>query len=113
MFPDCEVPRPPSYGVYIFALQEHLLMLVIDFISRNKFLIDKLLNKAIGIINSAMHFHRRHYELIEKYNVSLKKLLQRGMSYSIFYGDFVYKCKANIGKLNFSDLFENWFTSRI
>ena len=56
-FLDGDVPRRPSYGVYISQLipfaraSSH----VNDFNNRNKFLTAKLL-KQIGIINSAKHF---------------------------------------------------------
>ena len=42
--------------------------------------------------------------MIEKYNVSLKKLMQQGICNPEFYGDFVYKFKKIIGNPNFSDL---------
>ena len=47
-----------------------------------------------------------HFELIEKYHVSLKKLLKQGISNPEFYGDLVYKFKKIIGNPNFSDLFK-------
>ena len=47
-------------------------------------------------------FYRRHFQLIEKY-VSLKTLLQQGISNPEFYGDLVYKFKKIIGNPNFSD----------
>ena len=34
-------------------------------------------------------FNRRHFELIEKYNVNLKELLLQGISNPEFYGDLV------------------------
>ena len=52
-------------------------------------------------------FDRRHFELIEKYHVSLKKLMQQGICNPEFYGDFVYKFKKIIGNPNFSDLFKH------
>ena len=58
---------------------------------------------AIGIINSAKHFPR-YFELIEKYHVSLKKLMQQGICNPEFYGDLVYKFKKIIGNPNFSNL---------
>ena len=67
-FLDGDVPQRPSYGVYISQLirfaraSSH----VTDFNNRNKFLTAKL-RKAFS------KFHRRHFELIEKYHVSLKK----------------------------------------
>ena len=57
-FLDGDVPRRPSYGVYIFQIicfvraSSH----VTDFNTRNKFLTDNFLSKAIGIINSTKHF---------------------------------------------------------
>ena len=58
-FLDGDVPRRPSYGVYISQLirfaraSSH----VIDFNNRNNFLsVPKSLSKAIGIINSTKHF---------------------------------------------------------
>ena len=36
-------------------------------------------------------FYRRHYEMISKYNVGLKTLLNEGLSEPEFYGDLVYK----------------------
>ena len=48
----------------------------------------------------------RHSELIVKYNVGLKTLLQQGISEPIFYGDLIYKFKRIVGKPNFSDQFK-------
>ena len=53
-------------------------------------------NRAIGIINfekTFSKFYRRHYELISKYNVGLKMLLNMSLSKTEFYGDLVYKFK--------------------
>ena len=49
-------------------------------------------------------FYRRHYELISKFNVGLKSLLQ-GLSEPEFYGDVVYKIKKIRGMTDFSDQF--------
>ena len=51
-------------------------------------------------------FYYRHSELIVKYNIGLKTLLQQGISEPIFYGDLVYKLKRIVGKPNFSDQFK-------
>ena len=59
------------------------------------------LGKATVIINFAK-FYRRHSGLVEKYNVSLKKLLQQGISEPELYGDLVYRI---VGKSNFSEQF--------
>ena len=47
-----------------------------------------------------------HSELIVKYNIGFKTLLQQGISEPIFYGDLVYKFKQTVGKPNFSDQFK-------
>ena len=51
-------------------------------------------------------FYHRHSELIVKYNIGLKTLLQQGISEPIFYGDLVYKFKGIVGKPYFSDQFK-------
>ena len=110
-FLDCDVPRCPSYGVYIsqrirFArASSH----VDDFNNRNKFLTAKLLKQGYRyhkLCNAFSKFYRRYFELIEKYHVCLKKLLQQGISNPEFFGDLVYKFKKIIGNPNFSDLFK-------
>ena len=42
---------------------------------------------------------------LEKYSVSLKTLLQQGISEPEFYGDLVYRFRKIIGKSNFSEQF--------
>ena len=51
-------------------------------------------------------FYHRHSELIGKYNIGLKTLLQQGISEPIFYDDLVYKFKRIVGKPYFSDQFK-------
>ena len=52
------------------------------------------------------YHYSRHSELIVKYNIGLKTLLQQGISEPIFYGDLVYKFKRIVGKPNLSDQFK-------
>ena len=47
--------------------------------------------------------YHRHSDLIVKHNISLKTLLQQGISEPIFYGDLVHKVKRIVRKPNFSD----------
>ena len=47
-------------------------------------------------------FYRRHSALLEKYSVSLKTLLQQGISEP---GDLVYRFRKIVGKSNFSEQF--------
>ena len=76
--------------------------------NRNRFLTAKLLKQGYRyhqLRKAISKFYRRHFELIEKYHVSLKKLMQQGISNPEFYGDLTYKFKKIIGNPNFSDLF--------
>ena len=111
-FLDGDVPQRPPYGVYISQLicfaraSSH----VTDFNNRNNFLTAKLLKQGYRyhkLRKAFSKFYRRHFELIEKYHVSLKKnLMQQGICNSEFYGDLVYKFKKIIGNPNFSNLFK-------
>ena len=82
---------------------------VVNFNNRNLFLTAKLLKQGYGYHKSRKafsKFYNRHSELIVKYNIGLKTLLQQGISEPIFYGDLVYKFKRIVGKSNFSDQFK-------
>ena len=109
-FLDRDVPRSPSYGVYISQLIRfaRVCFNVDDFNNRNLFLTAKLLKQGYRYLKIEKHFlnSTRHSELIVKYNIGLKTLLQQGISEPIFYGDLVYKFKRIVGKPNFSDQFK-------
>ena len=65
---------------------------VINFNNRNKFLTAKLLMQGyryLKLCKAFSKFYRRHFELIEKYHVSLKKLMQQGICNPEFYGDLI------------------------
>ena len=64
-------------------------------------LLPNFLGRAIVILNFVRCFHSA---LLEKYSVSLKTLLQQGISEPEFYGDLVYRLKI-VGKSNFSEQF--------
>ena len=84
-------------------------MHVTDFNNRNKFLTAKLFKQGYWyhkLRKAFSKFYHRHFELIEKYHVSLKKLMQLGICSPEFYGDLVYKFKTIIGNPNFSNLFK-------
>ena len=100
-FLDGDVPRSTSYGVYISQLirfarvRSHMA----DFNARNKSLTAELLQQGYQyykLRKSFSKFHRRHYELVSKFNVGLKPLLHQGLSEPEFYGDLVYKCKQKM-----------------
>ena len=56
-------------------------------------------------------FYRRHSALVEKCSVSLKTLLQQGISEPEFYGNLVYRFRKIVGKSNFSDQFRKLINS--
>ena len=71
-------------------------------------LLSNFLGRAIVILKlrkAFSKFYRRHSGLLEKYSVSLKILLQQGISEPEFYGDLVYRFRKIIGKSNFSEQF--------
>ena len=88
------VPRSPSYGVYISQLIRFARVCsnVDDCNNRNLYITAKLLKQCYRdhIIRKTFSiFYHRHSELIVKYNIGLKTLLQQGISEPIFYGDLV------------------------
>ena len=77
---DGDIPRRPSYGVYISQLIRfsRVCSHVDDFNTRNKCLTAKLLKQGYRchkLRKAFSKFYRRHYELISKFNVGLKSLL--------------------------------------
>ena len=76
-FLDGEVPRSPSYGVYISQLIRcaRVCYNVDDFNHRNLFLTAKLLKQGYRyhkIGKAFSKFYHRHSELIVKYNIGFK-----------------------------------------
>ena len=79
-----------------------------DFNYRNKALTAELLRQGylyLKLRKAFSKFYRRHSALLEKYSVSLKTLLQQGISEPEFYGDLVYIFRKIVGKSNFSEQF--------
>ena len=78
---------------------------VSDFNCRNKALTGKLLKQGYCYYKrrkSFSIFYRRHSGLVERYNVSLMKLLQQSMpSEPEFYGDLAYRFSKKCGKIKF------------
>ena len=107
-FLDGDVPRSPSYGVYISQLIRFARVCsnVDDFNTRNLLLTAELLKQGYRyhkIRKAFSKFYHIHSELLVKYNFGLKTILQQGISETMFYGDLVYKFKIIVGKPNFSD----------
>ena len=91
-FLDKDVPRSPSYGVYIFQLicLDRVCSNVDYFNNRNLFLTAKLLKQGYRyhkIRKAFSKFYHRHSEFIVKFYIGLKTLPQQGISEPIFYGD--------------------------
>ena len=79
-----------------------------NFNCRNKALTAKILRQGyryFKLRKAFPKFYRRHSALVEKYSVSLKTLLQKGISEPEFYGDLVYRFRKIVGKSNFSEQF--------
>ena len=92
---DGDVPRRASYGVYISQLIQFARVSshVSDFSTRNKLLTAKLLNQSYRyhkIHKAFSKFYRRHFDLVSKFNVGRKSLLQQALSETEFCGDLVY-----------------------
>ena len=109
-FFDGDVPRRPSYRVFISQLIRFARVCshVYDFNTRNKCLTAKLLKQGYRyhmLRKAFSKFYRRHYELISKFSVGLKSLLHQGLSEPEFYGDLVYKFKKIRGMTDFPDQF--------
>ena len=99
---------PMEYiSLSLSVLLECVLMLMTS--TTETFLTAKLLKQGYRyhkIRKAFSKFYHRHSELIVKYNIGLKTLLQQGISEPIVYGDLVYKFKRIVGKPNFSDQFK-------
>ena len=111
-FLDGDVPGWPSYDVYISQLlcSAREPSQVTYFNNHSKFLKAKLLKQGYRyhkLCKAFSKFYCGHFELIEKYHVSLqKKLMQQGICNPEFYGDLVYKFKKLVGNPMFYDLFK-------
>ena len=73
-----------------------------DFNNRNLFLTAKLLKQGYKyhkIRKAFSKFYHRHSELIVRYNIGLKSLLQQGISEPIFYGNLGYEFKRIVRKI--------------
>ena len=89
-----------SVSIRCFLLSLHLCFII----GRNKALIAKLLRQGyryFKLRKALSKFFSRHSALVKKYSVSLKTLLQQGISEPEFHGDL----EKNVGKSKFSEQF--------
>ena len=103
-------PGTPHMGyTYLNLLDSpELLQILVTLTAVIKPLLPNFLGRAIVILNFLRRFRNsywRHSTLVEKYNVSLKTLLQQVISEPEFYGDLVYRFRKIVGKSNFSEQF--------
>ena len=100
-------PGVPHMGyTYLNLLDSSELLQIFNY--RNKALTAKLLRQGyryFKLRKAFSKFYCRHSALLEKYSVSLKTLLQQGISEPEFYGDLVYRFKTIVGKSRFSEQF--------
>ena len=102
-----DVPRLPSYGIYISQLVifARCFTIVLDFHSSNLQIPSKLLTK--GYRNHKLRktfgkFFRLYSELLSKFgDISFQEYLSKGISNPVFYGDLVYKLRRIKDKPNF------------
>ena len=83
-------PGIPHMGYTYLNLLVRASSYLNDFNYRNKALTVKLLRQGyryFKLRKAFSKFYRRHSALLEKYSVSLKTLLQQGISEPEFYGD--------------------------
>ena len=109
-FLDDDVPRRTSY---LNLLDSPKLLQILVTNCRNKALTAKLRRKGyryFKLRKAFSKFSRRHCALVEKYNVNLKTLLQKGISEPEFYGDLVYRFRKMWENLSFGSYSENYVT---
>ena len=100
-----------GYTYVLLDSRELLQILVTN--CRNKALTAKLLRQGYPSFKprkAFSKFYRRHSALVEKYSVSLKTLLQQGISEPEFYDDLVYGFRKIVENLNFRSNSENFLT---
>ena len=101
-----DVPRLPSYGIYISQLVRfaRCCTSVFDLHSKNLQITSKLstqgyryhkLRKTFG------KFFRSYSELLSKGAISFQDYVSQGITHPVFYGDLVYKFRRVKGEANF------------
>ena len=101
-------PGVPHMGYTYLNLLEspELLQILVTLTAVIKPLLPNFLGRAIFKLRKVFSkFYRRHSALVEKYNVSLKTLLQQGISEPEFYGDLLYRFRKIVGKLTVLEQF--------
>ena len=106
------LPGVPHMGyTYLNLLDSpELLQILVTLTTVIKPVLPKLLRQGyryFKLRKAFSKFYRRHSVLVEKYSVSLKTILQQGISEPECYGDLVYRFRKIVG--NFSEQFRKIF----
>ena len=94
-----DVPRLPSYGIYISQLVRfaRCCTSVLDFHSKNLQITSKLLTQGFRyhkLRKTFGKFFRSYSELLSKFgDISFQEYVFKGISHPVFYGDLVYKLR--------------------
>ena len=94
-----DVPRLPSYGIYILQLVRfaRCCISVLDFHSKNHQITSKLLTQAYRyhkLRKTLRKCFRSYSELLSKFgDISFQEYLSKGISHPVFYGDLVYNLR--------------------
>ena len=102
-----DVPRLPSYGIYISQLVRfaRCCTSVFDFHSKNLQITSKLLTQGYRYHKLRKTFgklFRSYSELPSKFGeISFQDYVSQGIAHPVFYGDLVYKLRRVKGEANF------------
>ena len=94
-----DVPRLPSYGIYISQLVRfaRCCTSVFDFHSKNLQITSKLLTQGYRyhkLRKTFGKFFRSYSELLSKFGeISFQDYVSQGIAHPVFYGDLVYKLR--------------------
>ena len=102
-----DVPRLPSYGIYISQLVRfsRCCTSVLDFHSKNLKITSKLLTQGYRYLKLRKTFgksFRSYSELLSKFDdISFQEYLSKGISRPVLYGDLVYRLRRAKDTPNF------------
>ena len=102
-----DVPRLPSYGIYISQLVRfaRCCSSLFDFHSKNLQITSKLLTQGYRyhkLRKTFGKFFRSFSELLSKFGaISFQEYVSKGITHPVFYGDLVYKLRRVKSESNF------------
>ena len=105
-----DVPRPPSYGIYILQLVRFARCCtnVFNFHSKNVQITSKQLTQGYRYLKRRKtlgKFLRSYSKLLSKFGaISFQEYVSKGLTHPVFYGDLVYKLRRVKCDRNFISL---------